>query len=67
MIVCLNDAGEGRYEVIDCDTGQPIELDTGKVKKKRTPSAYNLCVKDAFKNNGAKNLKEAARMCKINK
>jgi len=64
-IVCLNDRGEGKYEVIDCDTGQPIELNvSGKVKKKRAPSAYNLCVRDAFRNKGAKNMKEAAGMCK---
>jgi len=50
-IVCLREAGKGTYELLDCRTGQPIELGkAGKVKRaKRAPSAYNIflgqCVK----------------------
>lgn len=63
-IVCLNNISGNKYQMVDCETGEALALGKSGVRKKRAPSAYNICVKEAFKNKGAKNLKEAAGMCK---
>jgi hypothetical protein len=46
--ICLKSIGENKFLVIDCETGQPIELGK-KGNKVRAPSAYNLHMKECIK------------------
>ena len=61
-IVCLKKLDSERYELIDCDTGEPIYLK--KSGKKRKLSWYNICVREKLNNKEAKNIQEAASLCK---
>ena len=46
MEVCLIHIEGNRYKLVDCQTGEEIDL---KAKKKRAPSKYNLFMKECIK------------------